>query len=506
MLERLKSTVRDTFIYSLSNIAPKVVGVILLPLFTAKLVLTDFGNWDLLDNTIQILAEVVILGQASSLIFLNNNKEYEEQKGSALFTLTTFVLAVCAVLVLASEIITAKFSAFFAHSQITAEYIRLTAYIVLLRVMNNLFLAKVRADEESAYYSTVSVAKTLVMTFFTVYLVAYENQGITGILLAALIAEFLTTIALLTKLIPVMKLNFNKEILSVAFKFGFPLVFSSLGFMLLNQSDRFIIKILLGSKHVALYGLAYRIAGVLNMFLVLPFSLGLLPIAYKYFGQPDDNRFFSKLMTYSTFVFVWGFVFLSLFSKEIVRLFAQQSDFYSAYLVVPLILLSYVFSGMRLTASLGMMLTKNTKHIAWITIGASALNIILNFIFIPMYGIMAAAVNTLVSFVIFYLITQKVSNKYFRIDFENRKLLLMIVAGSIFASAIYLLPAMNNILQIAVKLIITILFPVVLFLFKFYEKAELDILTSPSKIIDFIKGIIKGAAKPPTDTDAMIRP
>ena len=76
MLDRLKSTVRDTFIYSLSNIAPKLVGVILLPLFTARLVINDFGNYDLIDNTIQILVEIVILGQASSLIFLNNSREY----------------------------------------------------------------------------------------------------------------------------------------------------------------------------------------------------------------------------------------------------------------------------------------------------------------------------------------------------------------------------------------------------------------------------------------------
>lgn len=506
MLERLKSTVRDTFVYSLSNIAPKIVGVVLLPLFTAKLVLTDFGNWDLLDNSIQILAEVVILGQASSLIFLNNSKEFKEEKGSTLFTLTTFVLAVSAALVLATELITTKFSAFFAHSQITAVYVRLTAYIILLRVMNNLFLAKVRADEEASYYSTVSVSKTLVMTFFTIYLVEYENQGITGILLAALIAEFLTTIALLTKLIPVMKPSFNKEILSVAFKFGFPLVFSSLGFMLLNQSDRFIIKFLLGAKHVALYGLAYRIAGVLNMFLVLPFSLGLLPIAYKYYGQPDDSRFFSKLMTYSTFFFVWGFIFLSLFSKEILRVFAMNAEYYSAYLVVPIILLSYVFSGMRLTASLGMMLTKNTKHIASITLGASALNIVLNFIFIPKYGIMAAAVNTLVSFLIFYIVTQIVSDKYFKIDFENYKLFLMIAVGSVFAAAIYFLPTMNTVLLIIVKLLLVIIFPFVLYIFKFYEKAELEVLASPSKLFDFVKGIMKGTRNPTDDTDTMIRP
>ena len=80
MLARLKSTVRDTLVYSLSNIAPKVVGIILLPLYTAKLALGEFGNWDLLDVTVSILAEIFILGQATSIILLNNSDEYKEKK------------------------------------------------------------------------------------------------------------------------------------------------------------------------------------------------------------------------------------------------------------------------------------------------------------------------------------------------------------------------------------------------------------------------------------------
>lgn len=501
MLERLKSTVRDTFVYSLSNIAPKVIGVVLLPLYTKKLLLNDFGNWDLIDNIIQILAGIIILGQASSIIFLNNSKEYKYQKGTTLFTLTIFILGICLVLVVVTEIIIAKYSAFFEHAQIKAEYLRLTSYVVFFKVLNNLFLSKIRAEEESVFYSAVSVAGTLLLMILTIYFVAYENQGITGILTSAVIVEILTTLVLLVKIIPQLKARFSRTILSVALKFGIPLVFSAIGFLLLNQSDRFIIKFMLGSKYVALYGLGYRVAGVLNMFLVLPFSLGLLPVAYKYFGQPDDTRFFSKLMTYSTFFFVWGFVFLSLFSREIVKVFAAKNDFGSVYLLVPIILLSYVFSGMRLTASLGMMLTKNTKPIAWITLASSALNIILNFIFIPVYGIMAAAVNTLISFALFYVITQILSDRYLKIKYENFKLLLMVVVGSALAAVIYILPPMNFLIHLLIKLALVILFPFILFIFNFFEKSELDVLTSPAKIVEFIKGIFKGARRSADNPD-----
>ena len=500
MLARLKSTVRDTIAYSFSNIAPKVVGVILLPLFIAKLTPSEYGNLDLLDQTLAILAEIFILGQATSIILFNNSAEYKEKKDSTLFTITTFVLIICAVFVLFAEVFTAASPSLFLNAQIEASYIRLIAYIVLLRVLNNLFFAKVRAEEESVYYSVVSVIKVLLMTLITIYLVGWLNKGIIGVLFAYAFAEFLTIIILLVKIIPQMKARFESAILKAALKFGLPLVFASVGFLLLNLSDRYIIKFLLGSAALAPYSLAYRIAGVLNMFLILPFTLGLMPVAYKYFGSADDKRFFTKLMTYSSFFFIWGFVFLSLFSKEIIHLFAKKAEYGTAYILVPIILLSYVLSGMRLTASLGMLLTKNTKHVAWITLGAAAFNIILNFIFIPRFGIMAAAVNTLIAFTLFYFITQIFSDKYYKIPFENYKLILMLIVGSVLSSLIYFLPSMNTILEIVLKLILVILFPFILFVFRFYEKAELEILLSPARILDFIKGIVKGADKTSTDS------
>lgn len=490
MLARLKTTIQQSFIYSLSNVAAKAVGVILLPLYLHNLSVAAFGVWDLFDTTIQILAEIVILGQASAIIFLNNSEEYKEKKSSTLYTLTIFILLFASLLVLIIEAVAYYSPSFFTGSLVRAEYIRLSAYIILLRVMSNLFFAKVRAEEEAKFYTSVSIARVLLITGFTVYFIAKQRLGILGGLYGFLFAELITTGILAVKVIPQMKPKFSKEMLSTALIFGFPLVFSSLGYMLLNLSDRYIIKLLLGAKYVGIYGLGYRVAGVLNMFLILPFNLSLMPIAYKYFGKNDDKRFYSKLMTYSTFMFVWGFVFLSLFSPEIVYLFAGRGNYDSTYIVIPIILLSYVYSGMRLTAQLGMLLTKNTKFIAWITVFAALLNIILNFLLIPLFGITAAAVNTLISFVLFYYISQFVSDKYFKIPYENSKIVLMIFTGSLLSGFVYIIQEIS-IGNIIYKLLITASFPFILFGFKFYEKAELEILLNPAKLKDFLTGLFR---------------
>lgn len=482
MLDRLKSTLKDTFIYSLSNIAPKVIGVVLLPIYTAELTKAEFGNWDLLDVTTNILCEIFLLGQAASLIFLNNSSEYKDRKKKTLFTLFIFLFFVCGLLIVTSEILISL--NILQESLIKSNYVRLIVFIVLFRTLNNLFLSKYRAEEKAIFFSLTNIIKLLIIAALTIYFLVSMKKGIEGIFLAAVLGEALTSVFLFLTLINQMNFSFDTEILKISLKFGFPLIFASLGIMLLNLSDRYIITYLLGYEANGIYGLGYRVAGVLNMFLVMPFSMSLMPIAYKYYGQKDDKRFFSKVMTYSTFIFVWASIFISLFSKEIIKIFATKSEYYSAYYVVPIVLFAYTFSGMRLTASLGMMLTKNTKHIATITLGAAILNIILNFILIPYFGIIAAALNTLIAFIIFYFITQKVSDNYYKIPFENKKLFLMIFTGMILSFAGYILP--DKIIFQILKLILTLIFPFILYLFNFYEASEIQIIMNPKKLFTFI--------------------
>lgn len=490
MIDKIKSSIKQTFIYSLSNVALKAGGIILLPLYLRTFSITQFGVWDLLDTSIQILAEILILGQASALIYLNNSEEYKSQKGSALFSISIFLLMVTILLIILTEIVNSIFPNLFNGDLVHFDYLRISAYIILLRVISNLFFAKVRAEEEASYYSFLNILRVIMIIALTFFFVSIKKYGIYGGLISFLFAEIVVVGFLLFKVVPQMNFKFQNELLKAALVFGLPLVFSSVGFMLLNLSDRYIIKWFLGAKYVAIYGLGYRIAGVLNMFLILPFNLGLIPLAYKYFGKENDKRFYSKLMTYSTFSFVWGFVALSLFSSELIILFSGKGNYEFSFFVIPIILLSYVFSGMRLTAQLGMLLTKNTKHIAWITLSAAVFNIILNLLFVPFFGIIAAAINTLISFVVFYIITQIVSNKYYNIPYENKKLLLLTIIGSILIIPIYFLKEIN-LINIILKLIIALSFPFIIYFFNFYEKPELEILISKQKLFSFIKDLFK---------------
>jgi O-antigen/teichoic acid export membrane protein len=289
-----------------------------------------------------------------------------------------------------------------------------------------------------------------------------------------------------------MSMVFRKDIIPASVRFGIPLIFTSVAFMILNVSDRYIIGYYRGSEEVALYDLGYRVAGVLNMFIIMPFTLTLLPSAYKMYGKEGDKRYYSKLLTYFTFILVWGGLALSLFAEELIQLFALNKDYWPSYKVVPLVIFGYIFSGMRLVAVLGQFLTRNLKSLIPLSLSAAFVNIVLNFVFIPIYGLIAAAYTTLLSFLFLYLLSLQISDRYYHIPFEHKKTFTLIALGVLFYLPFAFWSTELLILNLSVKLMSVLAFPVILLPFKFYEEAELTVI---KKILHSPAGGIKELMK-----------
>ncbi len=473
MLENLKYFLKHSIIYSISNVATKAIGVVLLPLYSSFLTLTEFGVLGILEITISIFTEVVNLGLGPALVMLNNLKENAGKRKSILFTIFTSSLLICAAFVVLGLGVIPFVAGYFGDPEKFKFYFYLCLAIISLRVLNNIFTDKLRADEKAVVFTGVSLFRLIITLGLTIYFVAFLKIGVLGVLYSYTIGETLTILVLLPLITFQMSPHFDKEIFSTSIKFGVPLIFGSIAMMVLNVSDRYILKYYSNYAVLGLYDLGYRVAGVMNMFFIMPISLALMPIAYKVYNREGDKRYFSKLMTYLTFILVWGGLALSLFSEEIIKLFALNPAYWPAYKVVPIVIFSYVFFGMRLVSSLGMYLTQNTKHVAYITIAAAAFNVILNFIFVPKYGMMAAAYSTLAAFVFLYILSDIFSGKYYKIPFENIKLFKMIIAGTIFYMISFLFPA-NILINILLKLFLILAYPFVLYLLKFYDAIELE--------------------------------
>ena len=473
MLEKLKYLIKHSFIYSISNIVSKASGIILLPIYTNYFSVSEYGRLGLILVIIVLFSQSLILGQNLAVIRYNNSIEFKSKNKSILFSLIILVISIIGVFILITNLFLVQISGWFGEISLYKVNLNIAIYIIAFTTFNNLILSKLRADDDSVRYTLSGIVKIIVMVGFSIYLIIDKGFGIDGVLYAQLAGEFIQTLVVLPRMLRQVEIKMEYKIIIDAIKFGFPLIFSAMAINLLNGSDRFIIKFYSGDKELGLYELGYRVAGVINMVLIMPFSLTVMPLAYRLYKQEGDKEYYKKLKTYVAFFLVWGGLALSMYSKELVELFAQRESYYPASTVVPLIVLAYIIYGISLISSFGMYLTGNNKYAAYITLLSAGLNIGLNFWLVPRYGMMGAAINTVIAFAILDLLSNIASNKYYKIDYEYLKLARLFLIGLlIFWGSIYT-NNINLLIRLFLKLLIISSFPFIMILSGYFGGREL---------------------------------
>lgn len=494
MKEKVLSTIKHSFVYSLGNIALKGMGIITLPIYLNYLTKSEVGIFGLLDITINIIAEVLLLGQANSIILFENKKEYDDKKNSIFFTITSFVILINLLFVLFAELFGTSLISISKSTRDLSSYLHFIIYISLVRVLNNLFLNKLRAEEKSKLYTFLTFLKITFFIALIFYTVVHLRLSVVGILYSYLISEIIVLLFILPVMIKKMSVKIEMSALKEALKFGTPLIFTSIGIMVLNLSDRYLINLFINLEEVGTYDIAYRIAGIVNMFLILPFNQAMLPSAFKEFNSNSNSRYLSKLMTYMCFVTIWGGLTISVFGKEIILILGNE-NYVRANVYIPFIVLAYILSAMRNVASNGLLFAEKTYIVALITIFAAILNIILNIFLIPIYGTIAAAYTTLISFAIFYLVTYWYSNKYFKIDYETIKIIKALLVGIVLFIIPEFISLDSIIISIIIKIVVVAIFPFVLYPIGFYEKIEVETISSGIKSLKSPIQIIKSLLK-----------
>ncbi len=472
MLDDLKKTLRHSLVYSFGNLGGKLAGLILLPLYTSRLSLEDFGVLSIFEITVAIAVQVLVIGFPQAYLRYAPSGERQREGDPLMFT----YLSVMAVIAVGAGLffqVSAPVLAMFFHDKLQfTRYFRLSGWIMGVSVLNTFFLGTVRAREKSFLYITATLSKLMVTLGLTILLILQWNMGVAGVLMASLAGNLLLAAVLIPLQLRKIDLRFDPVIFRQALRFGLPLIVSSLAAMLLNNGGNYFLKAMDNYEQVGLYNLAGRIAGVLNMVFIQSFTLGFLPIAFKKNGQPGALRYYSKMMTYFTLLLVWAGLILSLFSHELLWFFGRNQDFWPAATLIPVMIIAYIPAGMRAVASLGLYVSGETSSLARETLITLAVSIILNVIFIRTWSSTGAVWAGVLSSVLLLFLTLRDSTAKYPIPYEYSKLLKLILTGGGLYAAFYFL-GLKEEPGIALKILIAALFPAFLFFLRFYEDIEL---------------------------------
>jgi len=310
MLKSIKISFKDTIIYGLGNVAVKIVGLILIPLFTnPKFFSTDeFGVMGILEISGLILTAMLASGLPQSLTRWFWDTDYRNnQKGIFFMSISTQVtvsLLFCLVLVpLSGTISTLIFS-----KTIWAKAITFVILASGIQAINNVVNTLMRLQSRSLLYTLTNLFKLTFVLALTLYFILSKKMGLEGIYLAQLIGNAFVVLLLSGYIIKNTKIFFDKIIFRSMNVYGFPLLMANIAAAMLTVIDRFSLNSLAVMKSVALYTLAFKITSVLKLVLVDSIKLALGPMMIKRIGTPDSKRFYSKVLLYSSYILMFSIV------------------------------------------------------------------------------------------------------------------------------------------------------------------------------------------------------
>jgi O-antigen/teichoic acid export membrane protein len=478
VLQELKHTLKQTTIYGLGNISSKLVGLILLPLYTNSdyLSTSEFGILAILEITSQIIISLFSLNLSTAMMRWASEAKEESAKKSIIFTslVTTIVISILLSLIFIPQ--RELFSRYFFSTNKFSNYFFLLFLTASFGIYNLIPFTIMRLREQSTIFATLNTFKFAITLLLTYYLLAFKGMRLEGVLLSQLIGQILVTVLSLPIVLKNIVFKFKFSVLREMISYGVPLVFSTIFTLIFTMSDRFVIKYFDGNTSVGIYSLGHKIASVMNMLILQSFQLGFLPIAYKKLGEPDEKKFFSKILTYYTFTLVFTALSISMFGKELIELLAKDNAYLAAYSVVPLISFAFVLKGIQYNFSLSFHYSKRTIYNAVIVVIMAIVNLVLNILFVKEYGYVGAAYSMLISMLFMMILSYYFGKHVYPIPFELSKIMFTITIGVLIFSLSYFVSTFPILPRISLKLLLLFLFPTLLVVTKIISWNELEIV------------------------------
>jgi O-antigen/teichoic acid export membrane protein len=476
MLKSIKISLKDTFIYGLGNIAIKIVGLVLIPLFTNRkyFSIDDFGIIGMLDVSALVLTASMASALPQSLTRWFWDKEYKDNQKGIFFMSFATQLVVSFIFCILLIPLSGTFSELILKKPDWSHVVTLVILASAIQAINNITNTLMRLQSRSVLYTITNLFKLTLVLSLTLYFILARKMGLEGIYLAQVIGNASVVLILFGYTIKNSKIFFDKNIFFSMNSYGFPLFLANISAVSLNVIDRYSLNSLAFLKSVALYTLAFKITSVLKLVIVDSMKLALGPMMLKKIGSPDIKRFYAKVLLYSSYVLMFAIIGISLFSFEIIKVIAKSNQYWEAVVIIPFLALSVVFVNMKDVTVYGLHVVKKTRIIGIIVVFSTLLGLGLNFLLIPLWDITGAAIATLLTQFIFFLVCYYYSQKAFFVPYEVRKIFVLVLTGAILSFSCLFLNKLGLFPRLILKSLFLFSFPFMLYLFRFYEPIELQ--------------------------------
>jgi len=428
---------RNSAYYMLSSLLPTFVGFIMLPVYSRYLSPGDYGVVALvlsLQSFLPLVMTLQIHNSISRFYF-----DYKDDKIKLRIFITTilivvFVLSTLVLLILylyLDQIISFIFPKTIGYN----NFFLLGVFTSFVGVYKSFFINLIRVQQKAKLFMKISLSLFVIILIINILEVIIFKKGAYGIIEASLISAIISFVVYLFMVKNLFILRIDFTMLKNPLKFSIPLIPHSLSGLIFMYSDRIILEKYVTLSAIGLYMFSDKISMIFKM-LVNEFNRAFSPYFNEKSMESKENAInevqnISLIFIYFTAMLI---IILSLFSVEIVYwLFDER--YFDTWMMIPLLSSAYIFRSLYCFSSSGLFYEKKTGKVAIITIIAGLVNITLNLLFIPTYGIMVAIYTTIFSFFLTFVMSELISYKIYYLQLNIKKNLFIV--GYMFSVIIF---------------------------------------------------------------------
>ena len=439
---------KQTFIYGLATVLPRMLSFLLVPLYTTEGVLTsvaEYGEVSVIFSYFVIFNVVLAYGMETAFFrFFNKEEDKNQVVGTSTISLIVSSLGFFALALIFQNQIA-------SFIDIDVKYINLVIWILLLDALVIIPFAWLRANEKPKRYAIIkilNVAINLGLNLF--FLLALKDLAsnnsvfesiykpdfqISYIFIANLIASTVTLLLMLP-FYSKIKYVFNSQLWKTMFRYAFPVLIAGVAFSINETFDRILLKELLpadvAETDIGMYSACYKIAVFMTLF-ATAFRLGIEPYFFSHSNSKNPQKNYAKILelfvAFGSVILLSVVVFADLLKPYIVR----SEDYWEAMWIVPIILLANFCLGIYHNLSVWYKITDRTKFGAYISVFGAIITLAINIFFIKEYSYKASAIATLVAYSVMMLLSYYFGRKYYPIPYNLKKIGLYLFVSVLFS-------------------------------------------------------------------------
>jgi len=440
-LSVLKKFVKDTFIYGLAIVLPRVINFLLVRLHTDVLPTESYSENTEFYVVAAFFNVILTYGMETSFFrFFSKHKNQNKILSTATISILVSTLAFAGILFVFSNPISELL-------HINTNFYNLLVSITLIDTLIVIPFAYLRATEKSLRFASLKIINVIIIVALNVLFlsVTYGSETLQNLVSVAnkveyiFVANLIASSVILVLVLPYFfksKMQFDITILKQLLSYGWPIMVAGLAFVINENLDKWLLPEMLDKNINGAYSACYKLAVFMTLF-IQAFRMGAEPFFFNHSDKDNAKQTYATILKYFTITGAIGLLIITVYIDLLRPIFIKNESYLIALDIVPIILLANLCLGIYHNLSIWYKLTDKTQYGMYISIIGAIITVAFNLIFIPRIGFMASAYATLLAYGIMMLISFFLGRKHYAVPYAFGRIGLYLALATGFSFLTY---------------------------------------------------------------------